>query len=205
MNAKYRGYGGRAVLTGLLLLAGGATLAEKPGQDGESRKDAGPGRAQQGEWRNYYQEREQREERYKREKSQQDRAWQEYNRERQRRGYRSEAAPEGTSVEIRIGGYFGYPQRAEVQQYYRERARRGFCPPGLAKKGNGCQPPGQARVWVVGQPLPPDVAYYPVEPAVRVRLGLPPPGHEFVRIASDILLIAVGTGMVIDAIEDLGR
>jgi hypothetical protein len=29
--------------------------------------------------------------------------------------------------------------------------------------------------------------------------------YRYVRVASDILLIAVGTGMVVDAIEDLGR
>jgi len=40
---------------------------------------------------------------------------------------------------------------------------------------------------------------------VLIRLPMPPAGHEFVRVASDILLIAVGTSMVIDAVEDLGR
>jgi len=38
-----------------------------------------------------------------------------------------------------------------------------------------------------------------------VRLGTPPAGYKYVRVAADILLIAVGTSMVIDAIEDLGR
>jgi len=37
-----------------------------------------------------------------------------------------------------------------------------------------------------------------------VQLGIPPAGHRYVRVAADILLIAVGTGLVIDAIEDLG-
>jgi len=32
-----------------------------------------------------------------------------------------------------------------------------------------------------------------------------PSRHRFVRVASDILMIAVGTGMVVDAIEDIGR
>jgi Ni/Co efflux regulator RcnB len=36
-------------------------------------------------------------------------------------------------------------------------------------------------------------------------LGYPPAGHRYVRVAADILLIAVGTGMVVDAIEDIGR
>jgi Ni/Co efflux regulator RcnB len=40
---------------------------------------------------------------------------------------------------------------------------------------------------------------------VSVSLGVPPSGHRFVRVAADILLIAVGSGMVIDAMGDLGR
>jgi hypothetical protein len=32
-----------------------------------------------------------------------------------------------------------------------------------------------------------------------------PSGHKYVRVASDILLIAIGSSMVVDAIEDLGR
>lgn len=111
----------------------------------------------------------------------------------------------GSSVQISIGGYFGERQRAAVYDYYGQPPRKPSCPPGLAKKGNGCQPPGQAKKWQLGKPLPRDVSYRPVEADVRVRLGTPPAGHEFVRVASDILLIAVGTSMVIDAIEDLQR
>lgn len=109
----------------------------------------------------------------------------------------------GPQVQVNIGGYFGDPQRTAVRDYYREEYRGDRCPPGLAKKYNGCMPPGQARQWGVGRPLPRDVVYYPVEPQVRVRLGTPPPGHEFVRVASDILLIAVGSSMVVDAIQDI--
>jgi Ni/Co efflux regulator RcnB len=110
----------------------------------------------------------------------------------------------GANVQVQIGGYFGERQRASVYEYYGQPVRA-HCPPGLAKKGNGCQPPGQAKQWRMGQPLPRDVSYRPVEAEVRVRLGTPPAGHEFVRVAGDILLIAVGTSMVIDAIEDLQR
>ncbi len=49
------------------------------------------------------------------------------------------------------------------------------------------------------------MVYYPVPASVQVQLGTPPAGYKFVRVATDILLIAVGTSMVIDAIEDLGR
>lgn len=119
-------------------------------------------------------------------------------------GWSNPVAP-GVTVDIHIGGYFGNEQRSRVQSYYREESRSGHCPPGLAKKNNGCLPPGQAKKWKVGNALPRDVVYVPLEPGVAIRLGTPPAGHKFVRVAADILLIAVGTGMVIDAIEDLGR
>lgn len=107
--------------------------------------------------------------------------------------------------QISIGGYFGAPQRVAVQDYYGQQFRAGKCPPGLAKKNNGCLPPGQAKKWAVGQPLPRDVRYYPVPQPVLLQLGAPPAGHKYVRVAADILLIAVGTGMIVDAIQDLGR
>jgi Ni/Co efflux regulator RcnB len=66
-------------------------------------------------------------------------------------------------------------------------------------------PPGQAKRWEYGRPLPRDVKYYSVPQPVVTRIGPPPPGYKYVRVASDILLIAVGSGMVVDAIQDLGR
>ena len=101
--------------------------------------------------------------------------------------------------------HFDDDKRSYIRTYYDDEFRRGHCPPGLAKKHNGCMPPGQAKKWRMGQPLPRDVVIYDVPPAVVVRLGTPPPGYRYVRVASDILLIAVGTKMVADAITDLGR
>ncbi|MBU0909671.1 MAG: RcnB family protein [Proteobacteria bacterium] len=99
--------------------------------------------------------------------------------------------------------YFGDPQRTAVHSYYREQFRSGHCPPGLAKKKNGCMPPGHAKKWKKGKQLPRDVIFYDLPPEVIVQLGPPPEHHRFVRVANDILLIAVGTGMVVDAIQDL--
>lgn len=113
------------------------------------------------------------------------------------------ASSSGISVNVQIGGYFGEPQRQAVRDYYQPRFKAGKCPPGLAKKGNGCMPPGQAKKWRVGRPLPSDVIYHPLPSGISVQIGLPPAGHKYVRVAADILLIAIGTGMVIDAIEDL--
>lgn len=103
-----------------------------------------------------------------------------------------------------VGIHFGDRERLVVREYYGSRVRAGHCPPGLAKKGTGCLPPGQAKKWSVGRPLPRDVVYHELPPAVVVELGVPPPGHRYVRVAADILLIAIGTGIVLDAIEDLG-
>ena len=118
------------------------------------------------------------------------------------KGKKSEHGAQGG--EVRVGGYFGTQQRSAVQTYYGEQFKGGHCPPGLAKKNNGCLPPGQAKKYALGQPLPRDVVYYPLPPAVVVQLGTPPSGYKYVRVASDILLIAVGTSMVVDAIQDLG-
>lgn len=114
----------------------------------------------------------------------------------------------GVSYETgRSGGertrYFSDEHRSHIQDYYANQYRRGNCPPGLAKKGNGCMPPGQAKKWALGQRLPRDVIFYDLPPSVLVQLGPAPSRHRFVRVAQDILLIAVGTGMVVDAIEDL--
>lgn len=108
-------------------------------------------------------------------------------------------------VDVRVGGYFADRQREEASRYYQDQGRAGRCPPGLAKKNNGCLPPGQAKKWQLGRPLDRDVTYYPVPNAVVVRIGLPPAGYRYVRVLNDILLIAIGTNMVVDAIEDLMR
>jgi hypothetical protein len=106
---------------------------------------------------------------------------------------------------IHRDGHFAHRDYVIVREYYQQQFRKGKCPPGLAKKNNGCMPPGQAKKWHVGQRLPIDVVYYELPSAIVIQLPPTRPGHRYVRVASDILLIAVGTGMVVDAIRDLGR
>ena len=105
----------------------------------------------------------------------------------------------------RQGAHFVDQHRGYVREYYGQEFGRGFCPPGLAKKNNGCMPPGQVKKWQIGRPLPGDVVFYDLPPRLVVQIGAPPAGYRYVRTAADILLIAIGTGMVIDAIQDLGR
>lgn len=104
---------------------------------------------------------------------------------------------------VRVGGYFGDHQRVVVRNYYGEQFRAGRCPPGLAKKNNGCMPPGQAKKYRVGQPLARNVPYYTIPQNVAYQLGTPPSGYRYVRVSSDILLLAIGTSMVVDAIQNL--
>ncbi len=120
--------------------------------------------------------------------------------------YKGKGGNKGGRVDdIRIGVYFGEQQRIAANTYYGQQFSTGRCPPGLAKKNNGCLPPGQAKKYSVGQPLAHGVIYHTVPAAVVIQLGVPPAGHKYVRVAADILLIAIGTSMVVDAIQDLGR
>ncbi len=106
----------------------------------------------------------------------------------------------GVSISVQINE----PERAIIRDYYGAEFGRGKCPPGLAKKNNGCMPPGQAKKWAIGRPLPRDVVFYELPSSLSVRLTAPA-GARYVRVAADILLIAAGTGMVLDAVEDLSR
>ena len=80
---------------------------------------------------------------------------------------------------------------------------RGFVPPGLASKGG--RPPGLTKKWQIGQPLPREVVFYALPRPLEIYLGPPPSGYRYVRIGTDILLIAIGTGIVVDALENLVR
>lgn len=101
--------------------------------------------------------------------------------------------------------YFTDDRIHVITDYYgRNKSSKG-CPPGLAKKGNGCQPPGQAKKWHRGDILPADVVYYEIPVPLSRELGPIPVGHKVVRVGTDLLLIAVGTRMVLDAVNDLNH
>lgn len=105
---------------------------------------------------------------------------------------------------LQPGAYFNDRNRDAVHRYYASAGKGGkACPPGLAKKNNGCLPPGQAKKWAIGQPLPADVVWHPVPQPVLVSLPPVPVGHRYVQVAGDILLIAIGSKMVVDGIDGL--
>ncbi len=106
--------------------------------------------------------------------------------------------------DIRAGGYFNDDQRVYVRRYYSEHYGNGRnCPPGLAKKNNGCMPPGQARNWAVGQPIPRGVTVYSVPQPVIVHLRPAPYGYRYARVGNDIVLVRTDTQLVVDIIQGL--
>jgi hypothetical protein len=99
---------------------------------------------------------------------------------------------------------FNGRDRDEVRRYWVDTVGRGNCPPGLAKKHNGCLPPGQAKKrYVVGQRLPAAVVVQPLPPVLVTRLGPAPRGYEYAVVDGDVVKLAVGTRLVVDAITAL--
>ena len=67
----------------------------------------------------------------------------------------------------------------------------------------GCMPPGQARKWDVGQPIPSGVQVYPVPRPVLVQLPPPPYGYRYARIGNDIVLVQQQNHIIVDIIVGL--
>ena len=105
---------------------------------------------------------------------------------------------------IKVGAYFNDDHRRAARTYYVQQYPQGQkCPPGLAKKNNGCMPPGQAKKYWVGQPLARTVYWYPVpQPVVQV-LPVVPAGYRYVRVGNDILLLSPQSSIVVDVIAGL--
>lgn len=94
---------------------------------------------------------------------------------------------------------FESSDRSTIQSWYRdEYASSGNCPPGLAKKNNGCMPPGQARKWDVGSTLPADVYIAPVPSALRATLVAPMPGYDYGYVDGGVVLFGTDSRVVVD-------
>jgi len=112
----------------------------------------------------------------------------------------------GASQGSQVAVVFSDAQRESARLYFVEQHGRGNCPPGLAKKHNGCLPPGQAKKhYVVGHSLPPLTVVGVVSVELSVRMGPAPPGYRYGILDGDLVKLAVGTMLVVDAIEGLVR
>jgi Ni/Co efflux regulator RcnB len=75
------------------------------------------------------------------------------------------------------------------------------CPPGLARKDNGCLPPGLAkRRYVVGQALPSTIVISAVP--TGVRLSPAPAGYRYAYVDGDLLLINATSRIIADVIAN---
>ena len=106
--------------------------------------------------------------------------------------------------DIKQGAYFNEQQRIFAREYYSTTYKDGKrCPPGLAKKNNGCLPPGQVRNWAVGQPVPTNVTVYSVAQPVIRMLPPAPIGYRYARIGGDIVLVQQQNNIIVDIIQGL--
>ena len=75
------------------------------------------------------------------------------------------------------------------------------CPPGLAKKNNGCMPPGQAKKAnrvIIGEALPPG-AVFTVPRRTLSTLPPPPLGYRYAVVNNQVVLVG-DNNIVVDII-----
>jgi hypothetical protein len=106
--------------------------------------------------------------------------------------------------DVHVTVHFGDHDRDVVRKYFVQTHGRGHCPPGLAKKNNGCLPPGQAKKrYTVGRRLPSSVVVKDLPRDIAIQLGPAPRGYRYGVVDGDIVKMATGTALVVDAIAAL--
>lgn len=99
---------------------------------------------------------------------------------------------------------FSDADRRWWRDYWEEQYAHGHCPPGLAKKHNGCLPPGQAKKrYRIGYPLPTGVVLVAVPSHLLGRLPPLERGYRYGMVDGDLVKLAVGTSLVVDAMVGL--
>ena len=106
------------------------------------------------------------------------------------RGPKGRAESQGVEVVVRAGGVNVTVQQT-IRSYYADKP----------KKAKGL-PPGVARKYARGKRLPPGIAKQALPPDLERRLPVQP-GHQYIVVDSDVLLIAVATGIVVDVMLDI--
>ena len=86
------------------------------------------------------------------------------------------------------GAYFGDKDRAAVHRYYEAHPV-----------------PNQAAKWQVGEPVPGGAGVAAVPKGLLDSLPRLPPGHRYVQVGGEVLLIATGSRMVVDGISRAAR
>lgn len=116
----------------------------------------------------------------------------------------ADLVPVSVDVDVDVSLRFGSSERTLVREYWVERHGKRHCPPGLAKKGNGCLPPGQAKKrYGIGRALDPSIVIVPLPADLDRRIGPPPRGYRYGVVDGDLVKLAVGSLLVVDAIDGL--
>lgn len=82
------------------------------------------------------------------------------------------------------GVYFGDRHRSAVRKYYEEHPLAG----------------GSVH-WKIGEPLPRGTSVAAVPQGLLASLPRLPPGHRYAQVGGEVVLIASGSGMVVDGIS----
>lgn len=82
------------------------------------------------------------------------------------------------------GAYFSERHRIAVRKYYAQHPVR-----------------GAAANWKIGEPVPRGARLKPVPKGLLARLPALPPGHRYVQLGGEVVLIAAGSKMVVDGIS----
>lgn len=86
------------------------------------------------------------------------------------------------------GAYLGSRHQAVVRKYY-----------------EGQPAPRAAAKWKIGDPVPAEAKLTGVPDNVRAALPPVPPGHQYVQVDGDVVLLAVQSRMVVDGVARAAR
>lgn len=101
-----------------------------------------------------------------------------------------------TTAGVLADAVFTALERQIIRDYYRRNL-----PPGLARRES--LPPGLRRQLVRNGRLPPGLEKRALPADLRARLPARDPRYDIVRVGTDVLLILIATGVILDIIEDV--
>lgn len=99
-------------------------------------------------------------------------------------GPRTQPATRFASRPLGPGAYFSSRDQALVRRYY-----------------DANPASGRVAKWKIGEPVPARSALTGVPDALRAALPVLPPGHQYVQLDGEVVLVAVQSRMVVDGIS----
>lgn len=102
-----------------------------------------------------------------------------------------------TTARVLADAVFTSLERQIIRDYYRNSG----LPPGLARRDS--LPPGLQRQLVRNGRLPPGLERRALPPDLRARLPSRDPRYDMVQVGTDVLLILIATGVILDIIDDV--